>query len=306
MPFFSIVIPVYNVAPYLRECLDSVRAQKFVNWEAVCVDDGSTDGSGDILDEYAARDRRFRVIHQKNAGVCAARQKAWDEARGEWVASVDSDDWIDDDFLLCFEKAIRGHSCDIVWTGLVVHGGGAIEEKQQRVPADVQGYARALLEERVWGGCVIRAFRRSFMEASRVRFPSAAIGFQEDLCFVARCLAHKPVLRYVEGCSYHYRQRHGSALRGGGYNGVEAVVEIQRDLEKSLHGLGVDDLLGVRRQWAKLVMCKHILELGIKRYVSTFPDVTDVGKRPISRIYKIAFRAINGSALLLAKLRGLS
>ena len=304
MPFFSIVIPVYNVAPYLRECLDSVRAQKFVNWEAVCVDDGSTDGSGDILDEYAARDRRFRVIHQKNAGVCAARQKAWDEVRGEWVASVDSDDWIDDDFLQVFEKAIRGHSCDIVWTGLVVHGGGAIEEKRQRVPADVQGYARALLEERVWGGCVIRAFRRSFMESSGVRFPGAAIGFQEDLCFVARCLAHQPVLCYAEGCGYHYRQRQGSALHGGGYNGVEAVVEIQRDLEKSLRGLGVDDLLNVRRQWTKLVMCKHILELGVKRYASTFPEVKDVDGLPIAKVWKVGFKVVNAVALLCSRMRG--
>ena len=65
-PFFSIIIPVYNVAPYLRECLDSVVAQTFTDWEAICVDDGSTDGSGAILDEYEAGDKRFRVIHQRN------------------------------------------------------------------------------------------------------------------------------------------------------------------------------------------------------------------------------------------------
>ena len=63
-PVFSIIIPVYNVAPYLRECLDSVLAQTFADWEAICVDDGSTDGSGAILDEYAAKDARFRIVHQ--------------------------------------------------------------------------------------------------------------------------------------------------------------------------------------------------------------------------------------------------
>lgn len=75
---FSIIIPVYNVAPYLRECLDSVLAQICTDWEweAICVDDGSTDGSGAILDEYAARDGRFKVIHQTNAGVSAARNAA--------------------------------------------------------------------------------------------------------------------------------------------------------------------------------------------------------------------------------------
>ena len=85
MKKFSIIIPVYNVAPYLRECLDSVLAQTLTDWEAICVDDGSTDGSGAILDEYAARDQRFRIIHQPNSGVSAARNVALDMVRREWI-----------------------------------------------------------------------------------------------------------------------------------------------------------------------------------------------------------------------------
>lgn len=93
-PFFSIIVPVYNVAPYLRECLDSVLSQTFTDWECLCVDDGSTDGSGAILDEYAAKAPRFRVFHQPNAGVSAARNLALDNAKGEWVWFVDGDDAI--------------------------------------------------------------------------------------------------------------------------------------------------------------------------------------------------------------------
>lgn len=85
---------MYNVAPYLRECLDSVLAQTFAEWEAVCVDDGSTDGSGAILDEYAAKDKRFRVIHQQNAGVSMSRNVGLGVAYGEWVWFVDGDDSI--------------------------------------------------------------------------------------------------------------------------------------------------------------------------------------------------------------------
>lgn len=93
-PFFSIIIPVYNAARYLRECLDSVLAQTFTDWEAICVDDGSIDGSGAILDDYADSDKRFRVFHQKNVGASAARNKALDEVRGEYVLIIDADDKI--------------------------------------------------------------------------------------------------------------------------------------------------------------------------------------------------------------------
>lgn len=91
-PKFSIIIPVYNVAAYLRECLDSVLAQTFTEWEAICVDDGSTDGSGAILDEYGAKDKRFLIIHQENSGVSVARNNALDVANGEWIGFVDADD----------------------------------------------------------------------------------------------------------------------------------------------------------------------------------------------------------------------
>lgn len=89
---FSIVIPVYNVAPYLRECLDSVIAQTCSDWECICVDDGSSDGGGAILDEYAAMDTRFKVIHQPNSGVSAARNAGMDLACGEWLTFLDADD----------------------------------------------------------------------------------------------------------------------------------------------------------------------------------------------------------------------
>ena len=91
---FSIVVPVYNVAPYLSECLDSVVAQSFGDWECICVDDGSTDGSGAILDKCAKRDKRFKIVHQANAGVSAARNVGLGLANGEWTTSLDADDII--------------------------------------------------------------------------------------------------------------------------------------------------------------------------------------------------------------------
>lgn len=92
MPTFTIVIPVFNIAKYLRECLDSVLLQTFTDWECICVDDGSTDGSGTILDEYAEKDPRYRIIHQSNSGEGAARNAGLAAASGEWVVFLDGDD----------------------------------------------------------------------------------------------------------------------------------------------------------------------------------------------------------------------
>ena len=93
---FSIIIPVYNVEQYLRDCLDSVLNQTFSDWEAICVNDGSTDESSVILDEYAAKDSRFKMISQNNAGTAAARNTGLKVANGDYIFFLDSDDWIED------------------------------------------------------------------------------------------------------------------------------------------------------------------------------------------------------------------
>lgn len=88
----SVIIPVYNAKRYLRDCLNSVIAQTYTDWECVCTDDGSNDGSGDMLDEYAKCDNRFKVIHQKNSGEGAARNAALERISGDYYLFLDADD----------------------------------------------------------------------------------------------------------------------------------------------------------------------------------------------------------------------
>lgn len=110
---FSIIIPVYNVEAYLKRCLDSVIGQTFENWECICVDDGSPDRCGEILDEYKKMmeakglGEKFTVIHQANKGVSGARNSALELARGEWIQFLDSDDFFDLDFLEKLSDAIE-------------------------------------------------------------------------------------------------------------------------------------------------------------------------------------------------------
>lgn len=118
-PLFSFVIPVYNVEQYLKKCLDSILAQKFDDWEALLIDDGSKDLSGKICDEYAVRDSRFRVFHKPNGGVSSARNMALENAHGEWIWFVDPDDWIETDALSVLNKAISANDgSDLVLFGI--------------------------------------------------------------------------------------------------------------------------------------------------------------------------------------------
>ena len=95
MPIFSIICAVYNAQNTIKKCIDSILSQTVKDWELLLIDDGSTDDSSKICDEYASRDNRIKVIHKKNEGVAATRQCGIDIAQGEYMIHVDPDDWIE-------------------------------------------------------------------------------------------------------------------------------------------------------------------------------------------------------------------
>ena len=98
-PEVSIIVPVYNVEKYLPRCIDSILAQTSTNFELILIDDGSTDKSGMICDEYAKKDNRIKVFHKENGGVSSARNIGLDNASGEWLAFIDPDDAVDKEYL---------------------------------------------------------------------------------------------------------------------------------------------------------------------------------------------------------------
>ncbi len=110
----SIIVPVYNVARYLPECLDSIIEQTYKNLQIILVDDGSTDESGIICDEYATRDTRITVIHQVNAGAANAKNAGLDVATGQFIAFVDSDDWVDSEWIEKLLSASLQSGADVV------------------------------------------------------------------------------------------------------------------------------------------------------------------------------------------------
>ena len=110
----SIIVPVYNAELYLQRCLDSILSQSFTDFEAILVDDGSSDKSGGICDEYAQRDSRIRVFHKENGGVASARQMGMDEAKGEYVIHTDPDDWVEPKMIEMLYNEAKAKEADVV------------------------------------------------------------------------------------------------------------------------------------------------------------------------------------------------
>ena len=119
MPAVSVIVPVYNVEKYLSRCIDSILAQTFTDFELILVDDGSTDKSGGICDDYKSQDNRIVVIHQNNQGQAVARNRAIDLSRGEYIAFIDSDDYVHPDMFLTLIRIITETKSDIVLFGYI-------------------------------------------------------------------------------------------------------------------------------------------------------------------------------------------
>lgn len=252
---FSIIIPVYNVAPYLRECLDSVLAQTYADWEAVCVDDGSTDGSGAILDEYAARDKRLRVVHQENAGVSSARNAGLNIARGEWVWFLDGDDLIASNSLELIGRHVDPNlQVDVVRVPFICFEGtlpmvGLEDNAAHMVTANASVCAPHMF----FGASQFGCFRRSvidglFFEPYR---------WLEDILFTIQALKHCRNLIIFERPLYYYRQRTGSAVHSRRtVDEMRSIFECQRRIFDEISNWAqVDGSCSFDQVWKKF----HIL-----------------------------------------------
>lgn len=269
MPLFSIIIPVYNVASYLRECLDSVLGQTFTDWEGICVDDGSIDGSGAILDEYAAKDKRFMVIHQKNAGVSAARNAAMELMTGKWFLFLDGDDILRTDALSTIGSCIDEASAVdgiLVQPSIPWWNGSEIPEKKVKTRILIE---KATKEDLFLGPNAANGFPFSRIYKrevfAKLRFPEG-MKMAEDVCFWfdALCLDARWTILNAE--YYLYRQRADSVC--GSKNphlcvqGLESVLHALRCIDRclSVHG---DEKLRYLRRFPYAVV--HNLNLAIER-----------------------------------------
>ena len=213
---FSIIIPVYQVEPYLQVCVDSLLSQSYRNFEMILVDDGSTDQSPVICDGYARADARVRVIHQNNAGNSVARNKGFSQAIGEYVLFIDSDDWVSSgDFLQELLPHCDGH-CDVVQYGYrkFFDKDGSYGPPVCDYPAGIRhqtlenGVLALLRADMYDGSAWTKAVRRQFLVNNDISFRPGMIS--EDVDWFLQVVVHQPEMDVVPKPFINYRQRRGS------------------------------------------------------------------------------------------------
>lgn len=223
-PLISIIIPVYNVEPYLRRCLDSILSQSNGNWEAIVVDDGSTDRSGEICDEYALQDSRIRVIHQGNKGVSNARNTGLGNVTGDWIWFVDADDEIVEGSLDLITNFIINNSCDTIFSGLInVMTDGSEVNDSVSLQVHITKDEFLLNKYAFQNGMIL--FSREVIECNGLRFnPNVKIGEDLEFQYYYLIWCARPVS--IDRCLYKYYRRPGSAMMGG--------MTLQRRMNDSL------------------------------------------------------------------------
>ena len=210
-PFFSIIVPVFNVEKFLPKCIASILSQDFTDWELLLVDDGSSDNSGVICDEFEKIDERIRVFHQKNEGVSCARNVGLSNARGEWLAFVDSDDYVDSDWLAVVKKEISTHTANIYTWGNYYETESGVECNSQYIPENrrYQSATEFIGTVSYRHGSVWYLYQMEWIRKYRCQFP-IGVKRSEDQCFLLQYLSHNPRIHSIVRPFYHYIQRSGS------------------------------------------------------------------------------------------------
>lgn len=223
VPFLSVIVPAYNVENYIKQCVDSILTQSFTDFELLLVDDGSKDGTGRICDDYAAKDVRVKVIHKQNGGLVSARKAGITEAKGEYVAYVDGDDWIAPEMFENLCAAVQKEDADIVISDFII----ARESSQEPLTQNMAGgcYDKKALCEQIYPRMLCngeyfsfgfqpslcsKLFRRSLLLPRQLKVKENIKLGEDAACFYPSILDAEKVVYLKGDCYYFYRMRETS------------------------------------------------------------------------------------------------
>ena len=280
----SVIIPVFNVEPFLTPCLESVKAQTFKDFEAILVDDGSTDSSGMICDEFARSDHRFRVVHQSNQGVSAARNRGLDLAKGEYVYFVDADDEIRPEALEHLYHAITQGEYDIAASGysLVKNGEETDQCMTAGSPSLVFSGDEVLFKLLVdcsfvcytcWNKLITRKL------ISDVRFVDIN---QEDFLFCGQVSLRLGTVIYLNESLYRYHDRPSSLSKDFSYIGPHRSVSVLSRL--------IEETPEERKKARSLILLRLMIRLMTSPYFISVSSLPLEEKKAFKQTCRILFK----------------
>ncbi len=218
----SIIVPIYKVENFIKQCVDSIIAQTNKDIEIILVDDGSPDNCPVICDEYAKKDSRIKVVHKENGGLIAARKSGLDVANGDYVCFVDGDDWLEPDMYEYVKNAIEKHSPDCVITQFFYSYEDREEPSEYKLyqefytrnDLETDVYPTMLFNGRfyqfgVYPCCWTKVFRKELIE-KHIYDVDDRIRMGEDIAFTYPCLMECQSVAFVDKPLYHYRQNPNS------------------------------------------------------------------------------------------------
>ena len=254
-PLISIIVPVFNAASFLRRCLDSLLAQNYRNTEIILIDDGSTDGSGNICDEYAETQLHFHVFHTENQGASQARRLGLSKAAGAFVSFVDSDDYVSPDYLSTLFRLEQTFSLGIsacqVCTNRTLQE-NATENGPQAEILEGESLFQRFFNYEFWG-LYGKLYRKQLLEA--IHFPEATIS--EDYAVMARLFINTPRMAYIPDPLYFYEHHSGSLSRlplsGRSFEEFDNVLDVYLLTARKMPAFRLDALSNAVETAVKLL-----------------------------------------------------
>lgn len=238
-PLISIITPVYNGEKYLRPCLDSIINQTYQKWELLLVDDGSTDNSGNICDEYASKDQRISVIHKKNEGPAAARNDGLEKIQGTYVSFVDCDDWLEPDMYATMLQTLEKEQSDSIICGYTedyLDGSSKqIHTEGTLTTYDAQEAVKMLLSGKIGSYLWSMLFKREIVQE-----PMPNLSQYEDHATIFKWMLHAHRITLLNQAFYHYRQLPSSSIHSNNTKNGENFFQA---IKERYHYIAENDLL---------------------------------------------------------------
>ena len=227
----SVIIPVYNISPYLERCIDSVIGQTYTNLEILLVDDGSTDESGMICDRYAHIDERIQVFHKKNGGLSSSRNYGLARATGKWISLIDGDDWVSKSFISDLHEAAVAKDAQISYCKWFFANGNKLTECSCFSPDKnpIQTVSNLIMDgyHVVWN----KLYLKAFLDQHQLCFPEHIQQYNEDSWFSIRAFFYATSVVKLNQPLYYYNRENPSAITKA-YRTVEARSVRNHDLHQ--------------------------------------------------------------------------